>query len=352
MSQVHSLQLEDMHSEDSSAYETRPTESENRDLRRRELSCKFRPILRLMKLTGEFYGDISMDEAVDADWSVLSRVYCAIVLLGQWFVVAQAVTSLFIESLAQMQTFFFLLIFSIWYLQSAVVNTTCLFILPKGRKKPSRLEQFITNLLATTSDFTGMKKYKVNFLLTFVCLFAAFNTVCLVLLDFYRNNSVPQYRPWNGLLAYRLIQLVLYAFVAFAWALPFTLFHVSCQFLVGIFESLEKKISSQCSTVSSIQSLRKEHGKLCETVAVADKVFSPLILAAVTFDVPLICINFYELIKSPSSGKEDITFVISIVYWCIAVTVKLAFIMISGVKVNEKVRLQLSIPYFSSVSSR
>ena len=67
--------------------------------------------------------------------------------------------------------------------------------------------------------------------------------------------------------------------------------------------------------------------------------FSRLILAAVTFDVPLICINFYELIKSPS--KEDITFVISIVYWCIAVTVKLAFIMISGVKSQREGEIAL-----------
>ena len=201
-----------------------------------------------------------MYEALDADWSVLSSVYCAIVLLGQWFVVAQAVTSLFIESLAQMQTFFFLLISSIWYLQTAVVNTICLFTLPKGRKKPSRLEQFISNLLATTSDVSAMKTWKVILLLTFVCLFAASNTVCLVLLDFYRKSSVPQFRPWNGLLAYRFIQLVLYAFVAFAWALPFTLFHVSCQLLVGIFENLEKRISTKCPAVSSIQSLRQEHG--------------------------------------------------------------------------------------------
>ncbi|KAL9970433.1 hypothetical protein ACROYT_G022809 [Oculina patagonica] len=337
MSQVHSLQLEDIHSEDSLANETRQKESENHDLRRRELARKFRPILRLMKLTGEFYGDISMDDAVDADASVFPRVYCAMVLLGQWFVVVQSVTSLFIEGLAQMQIFFFLLIFSIWYLQCAVVNTICLFTLPKGRKTPSRLGQFISNLSATTSDISGIKTFQVNLLLAFVCLFAVFNTVCLVLLDFYRNTSVPRFRPWNGLLPYRLIQLGLYAFVAFAWALPFTLFHVSCKLLVGIFENLEKKISTKCPTVPNIESLRQEHRKLCETVAVADKVFSPLILVAVALDVPLICINFYQLVKSPSSSKEDIAFVISIIYWCIAVTVKLAFIMISGVKVNEKI---------------
>lgn len=138
MTQVHSLELEDMQSE-VSLTNANTRESENNSLRRREVSCTIRPILRLMNLTGEFYGDITMDGLLEAGCSVFSRLYCWLVLLGQWFIVVQAVTSLFFEGVAQMNTFFFLLIFNIWYLQSAVVNTICLFILPKGQKKPSRL---------------------------------------------------------------------------------------------------------------------------------------------------------------------------------------------------------------------
>lgn len=142
-------------------------------------------------------------------------------------------------------------------------------------------------------------------------------------------------------MVYRLIHLIFCAFDSFAWALPFALFYVSCKLLVGLFEDLENKIATASPNVLRIEFLRKEHGKLCETVALADRVFSPLMLAAVSLDVPLICINFYQLVKSPASSKEDITFVATVLYWCITVTVKIVFIMMSGVIVNEKVRYHL-----------
>jgi len=132
--------------------------------------------------------------------------------------------------------------------------------------------------------------------------------------------------------------LIFCAFDAFAWVLPLTLFYVSCKLLVGLFENLEKKITALSPDVLRIESLRKEHSRLCETVALADKVFSPLMMAEVGLDVPLICINFYQLVKSPASSKEDITFVSTLLYWCITVTVKIVFIMMSGAAVNEKVR--------------
>ena len=186
MTKVHCLQFDDLHSQVSVANES-TRESGDGNLRRGKVSCTFRPILRLMKLTGEFHGDVTMDEVLQADCSVFTRFYCGLVLLGQWFIVVQAVTSLFCEGVAQMNTFFFLLIFSIWYLQCAVVNTICIFILPKGQKKPSRLGQFLGNLLATTSS-RGMNTFnmlKVYSLVASVCLFAVFNTVCLTLLDLY-----------------------------------------------------------------------------------------------------------------------------------------------------------------------
>ena len=168
MTQLHSLQLEDMQSE-VSLTNANTRESENDSLRCREVSCTIRPILRLMRLT---HGDIAMDGVLEEGCSVFSRLYCWLVLLGQWFIVVQAVTSLFFEGVAQMNTFFFLLIFSIWYLQSAVVNTICLFILPKGQKKPSRLGQFLGNLLATTSNggINACNLYKVYSLLVMVSL--------------------------------------------------------------------------------------------------------------------------------------------------------------------------------------
>ena len=345
MSRVHDLELEDIQSVGPCVNETQSNESRktkhNDDLRRKELSYKILPILRLMKLFGEYYGDVSMDEELQSDLgsSVVSRFYCGIVLIGQWFLVVQASTSLFFEGLAEMKTFYFLLIFTIWYLQCAAFTTICLINLPKRQAKSSRFRQYFGSLLSTTSDFSGKMTHKVYLTVTFACTFAFFNTVLLLTLDFYENVSVARFRPWNGVITFRLIQFTFSAFGCLAWGLACTLFYVSCEFLVQIFDSFEKKISTECSNVPNIRSLRLEHGQLCQRVTLADKVFSPLILLTVILDVPLMCINFHQLVRSPFSKNENIIFIASVSYWCIGLTVKLAFVMWSGVKVNEKVNL-------------
>ena len=93
-------------------------ESGNKHLRRREVSCTFLFFTvneTNWKVLWGCYNGWSFRSRMEC----LSRLYCGLVLLGQWFIVVQAVTSLFFEGLAQMNTFFFFLIFSIWYLQSA-----------------------------------------------------------------------------------------------------------------------------------------------------------------------------------------------------------------------------------------
>ena len=332
MSRVHHLELEDIQSEGTQSNESRKAKGNRGDL-----SHKVRPILRLMKLFGEYYGNTSMDEGVQSDSSLFSRFYCGMVLMGQWFLVVQASTSLFFEGLTDMKTFYFLLIFTIWYLQCAAFTTICLINLSKRQAKSSCFKRFLDSLLSTSSDFSGKMTHKVYVTLTFAGTFAFFNTVLLLMLDFYENVSVARFRPWNGFVTFRFIQLTFSAFGALTWGLACTLLYVSCEFLVRIFHNLEKKISKESPNEPNIRSLRLEHGKLCETVTLADKVFSPLILLTVILDVPLMCINFHQLVRSPFSSKESIIFIVNVSYWCIGLTVKLAFVMWCGIKVNEKV---------------
>ena len=69
---------------------------DNYGLRCRELSSKLGRILRLMKLTGAYYGGTSLNENQQMDSSrCYLRFYCAIALLGQWVFFAQAIISLF-----------------------------------------------------------------------------------------------------------------------------------------------------------------------------------------------------------------------------------------------------------------
>lgn len=65
MARVNILEIEDnVNPEISSPNETRTTETEqpNRDLLREELSSKRRPMLKLMKFAGEYYGRNSRSE--------------------------------------------------------------------------------------------------------------------------------------------------------------------------------------------------------------------------------------------------------------------------------------------------
>ncbi|KAL9971933.1 hypothetical protein ACROYT_G018157 [Oculina patagonica] len=342
MSRVHSADIEDTHSEAPRENEDR-TEvmsrdislTANRDLRRRELSCKLRPILRLMKLTGGYYGDTSLEEFQQAN-SNLSRFYCVMVLLGQWIVFVQAVTSIFFEGFAQMQNTYFILMFSIWYLQSAAINTVLFLVLPKTQKQPSRFSKFTTSLLASASDFGRMTKRRVYKLLAFTCCAVVFNSICLAALDFYRNTSIARFQPWNGLLVYRLLHFVFSVFNSFAYLLPVVLFGVSCSLLSGMFDNLQKKISTESPSSLNIASLRQEHQKICETVAFADKVFSPFLFVVMCLHIPLICFNFHQLVKSKSSS-EDASYLITVFYWWLGISAELAIILVLGTRLNEKI---------------
>ncbi len=345
MSRVHSFEIEDIHSEARQENETR-TEvlreesfTDNHDLRRRELSSKLRLILRLMKLTGGYYGDTSLEEFPQVNSSI-SRIYCVIVLLGQWIVFVQAVTSIFFEGFAQIQNTYFILMFSIWYLQSAAINTVFIFTFPKKKKqkKRSRFSNFTTSLLSTASDFGGISKRRVYTLLAFTCCAVIFNSFCLAALDFYGDTSIARFQPWNGLLVYRLIHLMFSAFNCFTWISPVVVFGVSCSLLSGMFENLQTKISTKNPSSPNIGSLREEHQKICETVAFADKVFSPYLFVVMSLHIPLICFNFHQLVKSKSSSEDYVSYIITVCYWWMGTSAELALILVLGTKVNEKVR--------------
>lgn len=341
--QVESLDTEEIRAEASLENEANLEErtrslnkAETHDVRCRNLSYKLSRILRLMKMTGLFYGKTPLDENQDTDSSRCSHVlYCVVVLCGQWILFVQAMVSLFHEGVSQMSKFYLLLIFGVWYLQGAIVTTISLIVLPNRHKTPSRFTQYIRNLLTTETNFTSIKTKSVNRLLAMVCLFAVSNTICLLTLDVYGGVSIAKFSPWNDLFQYRFLHVVFGAFDSCSWSIPFLLFCVSSGLLAEMFENLKKKILSDPPSHLGIAWLRQEHHKLCETVALADKVFSPFLMATVTLDIPLICINFHQLVKAPSS---QVAFILSVAYWCVCVVTKLAIIMKFGVRVNEKVK--------------
>lgn len=175
----------------------------------------------------------------------------------------------------------------------------------------------------------------MNKLVALVCCFVAFNSTCLLLLDVYHQNLVARFRPWNGLLPYRIIHLMFATFDGLALVLPFLLFGVSCVFVSEMFYTLHKKILTENPHHLNIGSLRQEHQKLRETVALADKLFLPFLFMVVCFNIPLTCVNFHQAIRSTSSSTENIAFVVSVLYWFIGKTVQLPIAMVFGTRVKE-----------------
>ena len=102
-------------------------------LRRKELSSIFIPVLRFIKIGGQCYGDLFLDE-FELHRGIFSRIYCAVVVLGQWFVAMEAVSSLFCEGLAHLTKFF--LLNDLDELVSAVGsgNDNMSSFFPKGRE--------------------------------------------------------------------------------------------------------------------------------------------------------------------------------------------------------------------------
>lgn len=312
------------------------TDMENYNIRLRDFSSKLDPVFKLMKITGIFYGDNSLYGNNNQQRDSLSfvRFYCVFLTLCQWILVAKTVISLILEGFSELLNFYTLLVYGVWYLHGAVLACVSLVVLPKRKRLPSRLTRFITNLLQTASDFSGITKKSVYFLIILACSYAVCNILCIILLDIYENLSPARFRPWNGLLPYRLLHLLFAASVSFSWLVPFVLFCVSSAILAGMFESLKKKTLSDPSTCINIRLLRQDHLRLCETVALADSVFSPLLLVTLALDIPLLCICLYQLVRSPSS---KVVFIFIDSYWCVGVISKLAIILKYGVRVNEKV---------------
>ena len=335
---IESLEMEEIHSEVFQANEIR-TELDICNNRGTEISYRFRSILQLMKLAGEYYGDSSFLETPQRKSSCFSRFYCASVLLGQCIIFVQGVTSIFFEGFTQMQNTYILLLFSIWFLECLVINIICLFVLPESQKQPSRFSKLVSSLLAKESDLGGLTRRRLSTLLVLACCAVAFNSICLAALDFNQCISVAWFQPWNGLLAYRLLHLLFGVFNSFAWVLPALMFCVSCTVLSGMFENLQKKLSMQNSSSINIEWLRQEHHKLCETVALADKVFSPYLFVVMSLHIPLICFNFHQLLRN--SNENNTPYIITVLYWWIGLSAEVAFILMSGIKVNEKVRARL-----------
>ena len=308
-----------------------------------QLTKIFGPTLSAMKLAGELYGETTFTEDAGRRKFYISRYYSAMVVLGQWALVLLSVTSQFYEGFESMNVFLLLLVNTIWFIQCACNSTICLVWLSLTYDRRSRFAQFISSFLETrTEDLEGLRPKTLKGLAIAFAV-AVGNGVVIIILSASNNGPVSAFKPWEGHLAIRVMEMLFAVVNSFAWLLPLLVFCVTCLVLERMFEVLKKKVSvssNDPSHIFTIGRLRQEHLKLCDVVELANKVFSLLMFVKVATDIPLICVNVYQLTKTMkklSSGETEVFAIITFLYWSVCLLSSVAVMCMFGSKVNEKV---------------
>ena len=310
-----------------------------------QLSQTFVPTLTLMKLSGQFFGETSFSELRDLNPGklvYLSRFYSWLVVLSLWLFVILGLASLFYEGFTSVDVFLYLFNIAAWSVQCACNVTICLVMLPQVQSKSgSRFSQFITSFSTTTTDLKGLRRKSLKGLV-FAGMVSLGNFAFSLLWSFHLNGVLYNYKPWNGNMGVWIIEVGVGIYASFAWSLPVQLYYTACLVLERMFETLKDKVTSSLDTEHplTLTSLRQEYLRLCKVLEMADKVFSPFLLVTFALDVPLICVNLYQVIKVTKnwSNDENTIWLIAYMFWSVCLSSIVSLLCLFGGRVNEEVR--------------
>ena len=309
-----------------------------------QLSQTFGPTLTLMKPSGQFFGETSFSELrnLNPGKSVyLSRFYSLLVVLSLWLYVILGLASLFSEGFTSVDVFLYLFTTATWSVQCACNVTICLVLLPQVQSKSgSRFSQFITSFFTTTTDLKGLRR-KSLIGLAFAGMVSLGNFAFSLLWSFYLNGVLYKYKPWNGNMGVWIIEVGVGIYTSFAWILPVQLYYTTCLVLERMFETLKDKVTSSLDTDHplTLTSLRQEYLRF-KVLEMADKVFSPFLLVTVALDVPLICVNLYQVIKITKNwtNEQNTISFFAHMFWSVCLSSIVSLSCLFGGRVNEKVR--------------
>ena len=323
-----------------------------------QLSQTFVPTLTLMKLSGQFFGETSFSELRDLNPGksvYLSRFYSLLVVLSLWLFVILGLASLFSEGFTSVDVFLYLFNIAAWSVQCACNVTICLVMLPQVQSKSrSRFSQFITSFSTTTTDLKGLRR-KSLMGLAFAGMVSLGNFAFSLLWSFHLNGVLYNYKPWNGNMGVWIIEVGVGIYASFAWSLPVQLYYTACLVLERMFETLKDKVTSSLDTEHplTLTSLRQEYLRLCKILEMADKVFSPFLLVTFALDVPLICVNLYQVIKITKnrSNDENTIWLIAYMFWSVCLSSIVSLLCLFGGRVNEEVRSRVYKRHFKQTFS-
>ncbi|XP_068699799.1 uncharacterized protein [Montipora foliosa] len=117
----------------------------------------YRPVLKVMKLSGAYFGATSLANAVNSSRPRchLSQLYCAIVAAGLWFDFVMPVVSAILGD-----NIYLHIMFISWCLLVALLGTTCLIVLPSTATRTSRFETFIRKVISLDIERPYLEKVK------------------------------------------------------------------------------------------------------------------------------------------------------------------------------------------------
>ena len=308
------------------------------------ISDIFRPILKLMKLFGIYYGDNTLKSLTD-DSGRLSRrayvslMYCGLVATGLWFNFFVASLSCFFVP----ERIYVSLMFCLWCLMGALNATITLIVSPVTRTRKSRFQHFVRGLIDNKSHAT-LEKVTVksrNGIIAFFLVFAS-ATVGSLMTSLKLDMNLANFKPLSESPVFAIVSVIFLIIAVGSWLLPVLLFCITCLILAELFDDLSKRMKQQSlhSTTVQLASFKVEHHQLCEVVELAAAMFSPLLLGMVSLYIPLICFNLYLAVHSPGKTEEKkYLFMGNNFFWLIASVCVLTIIMLFGSKVSEGVRV-------------
>lgn len=308
------------------------------------ISDIFRPILKLMKLFGIYYGDNTLKSLTD-DSGRLSRrayvslMYCGLVATGLWFNFFLAFLSCFFVP----ERIYVSLMFCLWCLMGALNATITLIVSPVTRTRKSRFQHFVRGLIDNKSHAT-LEKVTVksrNGIIAFFLVFAS-ATVGSLMTKLKLDMNLANFKPLSESPVFAIVSVIFLIIAVGSWLLPVLLFCITCLILAELFDDLSKRMKQQSlhSTTVQLASFKVEHHQLCEVVELAAAMFSPLLLGMVSLYIPLICFNLYLAVHSPGKTEEKkYLFMGNNFFWLIASVCVLTIIMLFGSKVSEGVRV-------------
>lgn len=311
----------------------RSKENVNEELLR-SLEEIYRPVLKMMKLFGTYFGDTSFNRLVNSSGpcrkqSNITRFYCGVVVAGLWLNFVLPLVSVFVAGHT-----YLLLLFSIWPLLVVLNGTVCLIVLPLTVTRKPRFKKFLCNLISIQTEGINLEKVKskVRSYLIMSSLFVITSGAGDIVCDVVLHMNPGTYEPWDAWAGFR-ISVLFFGIIGFSvGVLPMVFFCVTSLLLESLFDDFLNRMALETVDLSE---LRIKHNNLCEIVELADSILSPLLLVIVGLFMPFMCFCLYFIANLPEG--HAMSFIVVDLYWILVSATVLAVVMVFGSRVNEKV---------------